>query len=80
MFTKRNSLCAAMCFFMAASLCFGRVRDSVVITSQGCSGVNVHPDGYILTAWHCGSPDSITATFSDGRSVVARKHYEAYGS
>lgn len=38
--------------------------------STGCTGVNVHPSGIILTAEHCGAPQNATATFEGGLGTV----------
>lgn len=41
-----------------------------------CSGVCISPDGFVLTAEHCGCASGATIEFPDGQKFSARSEYE----
>ena len=55
------------------SVVFGRVDDAVVMV-DGCSGVCIDPAGLVLTAKHCGFPETVQVRFKH-RTVRATRVY-----
>ncbi|MEO2031488.1 MAG: trypsin-like peptidase domain-containing protein [Planctomycetaceae bacterium] len=57
--------------FLWTAIAFGRVDDAVVMV-DGCSGVCIDPAGLVLTAKHCGFPETVQVRFKH-RTVRATR-------
>ena len=65
----------ALLFLFATSATYGADKAATVDVG-GCSGVNVHPNGLIFTAWHCSHPPLVTIKFPSGKTYKAIKVFE----